>query len=212
LASSDNRIARSTEVERLAQPQILTSIEQIISRIEQERRDLKPRNHMFCFKENQFLRVQHAIDQIVDSDQGLPNGRGRRSRLNSSRAKQLKLELIVAAGFAANLVTRGQLKNRISGRGRPPDNATFLFIDDLMQACQTVGLKPGLRYVSDSQSLPVRVYIALAPILGFGNPKNPRRLFQRWQRYSKGLVRSEPVGLADPHLFCFEAPHKRRKT
>jgi hypothetical protein len=34
----------------------------------------------------------------------------------------------------------------VKGRGRPPDNAVFLFIDDLVQAHEEVGLKPSLRY------------------------------------------------------------------
>jgi hypothetical protein len=167
---------------------IANSIDDIISRIEQEGTS-KPRFPMFKFSENELERIRRQIDQIVDGTPTLPNGKGRRSKLDSLKVKQLKLDLLVAVGFAASLVVKGPLKNRICGRGRPPDNTTFILIDDLMKACKRAGLKPGLRYESGSEGLPVRLYIALAPVLGFGKPKNPRRLFQRWQRLNNDLVR-----------------------
>jgi len=83
------------------------------------------------------------------------------------------------------------LRNRKQGRGRPPDNAHFVFIDDIMRACQKVGLKPGLRYVSDLESLPVRFFKELAPLVWPGVAANPRRLFQRWQKHRSNLIRIE---------------------
>jgi hypothetical protein len=204
LATADTaHIAGSTP-----QRNAFTSFDEFFCCIEREERTFKSRYPMFCFSDNQFARIQRAIDQIVGSSQPLPNGKGRRSTLTSKEVKQLKLDLFMAAGFAARLVVKGALKNRIFGRGRPPDNTTFIFIDDLMQACQAVGLKPGLRFVSGSQSLPVRLYIALAPILGFGVPKNPRRLFQRWKSFRNNLVRSGPPGISEPSLFCLQKPRK----
>jgi hypothetical protein len=184
--SSKNEIDGSADVEA---SDVRVATEEIISRIEQERSS-KSRFLTFGFSKNQLPRIQRRIDQIVDSKQGLPNGKGRRSKLEPHALKQLKLDLLDAAGCAACLITNGPLNNRIQGRGRLPDNTTFILIDDLMQACRRVGLKPGLRFVAGSQSLPVRLYVALAPILGFGKPKNPRRLFQRWQRFGSTLVRT----------------------
>ncbi len=179
--------SRQAQGESAVRSQI--SVEDIISRIEQEHRSFKGQFPMFAFSERQLARIQHQIDEIVSTNVALPNGKGRSSKLNPNEVEQLKLDLLVAAGFAASLVTKGQLKNRIRRPGRPPDNATFIFIDDLMQACRKAGLKPGLRFVTCSQSLPVRLYVALAPTLGFGNPKNPRRLFDRWQRLRPTLIR-----------------------
>jgi hypothetical protein len=167
---------------------IANSIDDIISRIEQEG-SYKTQFSVFKFSKNVLPRLGRQIDQIVDGTPALPNGKGRRSKLSSLEAERLKVDIVIAAGFAANLVVKGPLKNCTCGRGRPPDNITFILIDDLMQACQRAGLKPGLRFVSGSESLPVRLYVALAPILGFGKPKNPRRLFQRWQRLRNNLVR-----------------------
>jgi len=65
----------------------------------------------------------------------------------------------------------------------------FLFIDDIIDACKESGLKPGLRYVADSESLPVQLFIELAPLLWPGSAKNPRKLFERWQRVRPSLVR-----------------------
>jgi hypothetical protein len=163
-------------------------IDDIISRIEQEGLS-KPRYPMFEFDENQAIRVKRQVSRLVDCNMLLPNGKGRRSKLKPDEVQQLRLDLIVAVGLAASLVIKGQLKNRTCGRGRPPDNVIFIFIDDLTEACRRAGLKPGLRFVRGSESLPVRLYVALAPILGFGRSKSPRKLFERWKRLAPTLYR-----------------------
>jgi hypothetical protein len=188
--SSSNEVKNARGADgSVAQDTTAASVEEIVSRIEQEHRALKPRFPMFTFSEHEIGRIRHQIDQIVDGNPSLPNGKGSRSKLSPLNSKRLKLDVLVAAGFAASLVVKGPLKNQICGRGRPPDNTTFVLIDDLMRACQRAGLKPGLRFVSGSESLPVRLYVALAPLLGFGKSKNPRRLFERWQRLRSDLVR-----------------------
>jgi hypothetical protein len=159
--------------------------------IEQESRDFKPRFPMFTFGKRQSARIQSEINQIVDTYLDRP--KGQRAKLNSDGVEQLKLDLILAAGFAASLIIKGPLKNRTRGRGRPPDNTTVLLIDDIIQACQGPGLKPGLRFVSGSESLPVQLYIALAPVLGFGRVKNPRKSFERWKRRAPDLHREAPA-------------------
>ncbi len=113
-------------------------------------------------------------------------------------AEKFKLALIIAVGHASVWASRGSLPNRVQGRGRPPDNAVFLFIDDIVRACEGCGLKPGFRYVDGSESLPVRVYIELAPLL-WGPVKTPRRLFARWQRLRSTLVREG--GVTEPLSF-----------
>jgi len=136
-------------------------------------------------------KVVQRIDNLLCDPRGVPNGKGNRTKLTLTQMQKCKLALIVAVGHASVWASKGPLANRVQGRGRPPDNAFFLFIDDIVRACEGVGLKPGLRYVSDSQSLPVRLYIELAPLLWPGHPKNPRRLFQRWQRLRSTLTRIE---------------------
>lgn len=123
---------------------------------------------------------------------GFPDGRGRRTHLSHTNKDKLQLALIHAVGYAAIFASSGPLPNRKQGRGRPPDNAYFLFIDDIVRACEGCGLKPGLRYVEDTESLPVKVFIELAPLL-WGRVKAPRRLFERWQRNRTGLVRKKII-------------------
>jgi hypothetical protein len=57
-----------------------------------------------------------------------------------------------------------------------------ILIDDIMRACEAVGLKPGLRYV-DPVSLPVLLFKELSPLL-WPVGKSPRRVFERWQKIS----------------------------
>ena len=131
------------------------------------------------------------IGDLLSDPKGLPNGKHKRTRLTPNNAQIFKSKLIDAVEHAAVFASDGPLPNHVQGRGRPPDNAVFIFIDDIMRACEKAGLKPGLRYVAGSESLPVCIYIELAPLLWPGHPKNPRRLFQRWQRYRSNLTRME---------------------
>ena len=134
-------------------------------------------------------KVGERIDDLLGNPNGLPNGKGKRTKLTPTKVQKLKLALIRAVGHASVWASNGPLPNRMQGVGRPPDNAVFLFIDDIVLACKTGGLKPGLRYLSGSESLPVRIYIELAPLLWPGSVKAPRRLFERWQRHERALVR-----------------------
>ena len=129
----------------------------------------------------------NRIDRILRNPTGLPNGKNQRT--TSFQAQTLKSKLIDALEHAAVWAAHGPLPNRFRGRGRPPDNAVFIFIDDIIAACQKSGLKPGLRYVEDSESLPVLLFIELAPLLWPGSANNPRKLFERWQRLRPTLVR-----------------------
>lgn len=133
---------------------------------------------------------RHIVNLLSDPN-GLPNGKHKRTKLTPDNTQILKSKLIDAVEHAAVFASNGPLANHVQGSGRPPDNAVFIFIDDIMRACKKAGLKPGLRYVAGSESLPVRIYIELAPLLWPGHPKNPRRLFQRWQRYQSNLTRIE---------------------
>jgi hypothetical protein len=135
-------------------------------------------------------KIDQRIDSLLRDPQGLPNGKHKRTKLTPSNAQKLKSALIDAVGHASVWAANQPLPNRVQGRGRPPDNAFFVFIDDIMRACEGVGLKPGLRYVADTESLPVRIFIELAPLLWPVGAKNPRKLFQRWQRYRGTLVRA----------------------
>jgi hypothetical protein len=90
----------------LAHDTAAARFDEIISRAEQEYRTLKPRFPMFTFEEHEFGRFRRQIDQIVGGNPSLPNGKGRRSKLNLLNAKRLKLDLLVAAGYAASLVSK----------------------------------------------------------------------------------------------------------
>jgi hypothetical protein len=131
------------------------------------------------------------IDSLLNDPKGLPNGKNKRTKLDGTDAQRFKSALIEAVGHAAVCASQGALPNRVQGRGRPPDNAIFIFIDDIVRACEVAGLRPGLRYVSGSESLPVTIYKDLAPLLWGGTASTtPRRVFERWQRYRNNLIRS----------------------
>jgi hypothetical protein len=133
--------------------------------------------------------LDRRIDIILSNPTGLPSGKNKRVKLNEIQALQLKSALIEAVEHAAVWVAYGSLPNHLHRPGRPPDNAVFLFIDDVVRACKASGLKPGLRYVAGSESLPVLLFIKLAQGLWPGSARAPRRLFERWQREAPFLFR-----------------------
>ncbi len=130
--------------------------------------------------------IDRRIINLLRDPRGFPDGKGKRTRLTLPKEHKLRSGLAEAVEYAA--LFAGPLPNRTQGRGRPPDNVVFIFIDDIDRACRAAGLKPGLRYVMPV-SLPVAAYIELAPLIWPGHPKNPRRLFERWQRLRSTLVR-----------------------
>jgi hypothetical protein len=126
--------------------------------------------------------IRLLIRELVEN-RGLPNGKNRRKRLNTLEARRLEDALMWATQQAAIFAAHGTtLPNRRPGKGAPPDNAKAVFIEDIYSACETAGLKPGLRYVDGSESLPVTIYKALAPKLWPGKVTAPRRIFERWQK------------------------------
>jgi integrase len=149
--------------------------------------DTPPPSVSFSLDARTREHVVQRIDKVLCDDRGLPDGRGKRTKLTPTERHKFKLALIEAVEHAHVWASKGPLPNRVKGRGRPPDNAVFVFIDDIIRACKSAGLKPGLRYIRPV-SLPVRLYIELAPLL-WGPVKDPRRLFQRWQCYRKTLIR-----------------------
>ena len=116
--------------------------------------------------------------------------------MTPSAARKLKSALVEAVGHASVWAANGPLWNRVKGRGRPPDNAVFIFIDDIVRACEAAGLKPGLRYVAGTESLPVHVYKKLAPLLWPGSAKAPRHLYA-----SDGSASAGPLFAARFRLF-----------
>jgi hypothetical protein len=134
-------------------------------------------------------KLRQRIDNLLSDPTGVPNGKGKRTKLAPDDVQRLKSALVDAASHASVWAANQPLPNRVKGRGRPPDNAVFIFIDDIMRACERVGLKPGLRYDEGSESLPVHLFIECAPLL-WGPAKNPRRLFERWQRNQNTLIRT----------------------
>jgi hypothetical protein len=137
------------------------------------------------------VEAVRRIYKVLRDPKGVPNGKSSRTTLKLSDVRALRSALIVAVGHASVWASHGPLLNRIRTRGRPPDNAVSIFIDDIVRACEAAGLKPGLRYVSGSESLPVRLYQELAPLLWGGTASaTPRRVFERWQRYRLSLMRS----------------------
>ena len=128
-------------------------------------------------------KIRLLIIKLVHNPKGLPNGKNGRKRLNPLKSRRLKDGLMWATQQAAIFGAHGTtLPNRLPGRGAPPDNAKAIFIEDIVSACEAVGLAPGLRYVDGTESFPVRVYKALAPKVWPGKVTAPRRLFERWQK------------------------------
>jgi hypothetical protein len=134
-------------------------------------------------------KVLERIDPILGDPKGLPAGKNKRKKLTQRAADEFRSALIDAVGHASVWASNGPLPNRLQQRGRPPDNAVFIFIDDIMLACERAGLQPGLRYVAGTESLPVLIYKELAPLLWPGSVRAPRRFFERWQRYRQTLHR-----------------------
>jgi len=126
------------------------------------------------------------IAKLLSDPKGLPDGKGKRTKLTRPKQQRLRSGLAEALEYAA--LFPGPLPNREPGLGRPPDNAVFIFIDDIHRACRAADLKPGLRYVRPV-SLPVAIFVELAPLIWPGHPKNPRKLFERWKRHRSTLVR-----------------------
>jgi hypothetical protein len=147
------------------------------------------KNNQFSLDPQLVHKVSQRIDPLLTDPAGLPNGKSKRKHLTDDDATKLTKALIEAVGHASVFAASGPLANRIPGRGRPPDNSVFIFIDDIMRACEAAGLKPGLRYVKP-ESLPVRIYKELAPLIWPGATKAPRRLFERWQRHRDDLIRA----------------------
>lgn len=130
-----------------------------------------------------------CIDKLLANPHGIQNGKNRRKILDESEKGLLKNKLLDALEYAAIYAANGPLPNKSQRRGRPPDNAVFIFIDDIADACKTVGLYAGRRYVEGEESFPVQVFMALSPLL-WGPAENPRRYFERWSRLRSSLTRS----------------------
>jgi integrase len=132
--------------------------------------------------------VELRLDAILCDPQGLPNGKGNRTKLDFDQKQKLKSALKKAVEYAHSLASKGPLPNRVPGRGPSPDNTKLIFVDDIVHECEVAGLKPGLRFIKP-ESLPVRLFKELAPLL-WRPVKDPRRVFQRWRRYRETLVRA----------------------
>ena len=168
----------------------ITSIEEMGLIPLSEVSDTPPRPVSFSLDARLLAEVMRRIDEVLDEPRGLPNGKGKkRIKLTPDQTHILKPALIEAVEHAHVWAATRPLPNRVRGRGRPPDNAVFLFIDDLALALEGIGLNPSLRYVAHSESLLVRLFIELAPLL-WGPVKAPRRLFERWQRLRPTLTRA----------------------
>jgi hypothetical protein len=150
--------------------------------------DTPPPPVSFSLDTRLLAKVERRIDKVLSEPRGLPNGKSKRTKLTRPQGNELKSALIEAVEYANVWASSRPLPNRLPGLGRPPDNAVFIFIDDMARACESVGLKPGLRYVNGSESLLVRLFIELTPLL-WGPVKAPRRLFERWQRLRPTLTR-----------------------
>ena len=88
------------------------------------------------------LQVQaqaaRRIDDILGDPRGLPNGKGKRTKLTLTDRDELKSALMNAVGHAAVWASNKPLPNRVRGPGRPPDNSVFIFIEDLAHAFEVV--------------------------------------------------------------------------
>src|SRR5438034_914485 len=73
-------------------------------------------------------KVVQRIDDLLCDPRGVPNGKGKaRTKLTPPQRRKLKSALIEAVEHAAVWASNRPLPNRMRGRGRPPDNAVFVF-------------------------------------------------------------------------------------
>jgi hypothetical protein len=85
--------------------------------------------------------------------------------------------------YTASHAARRPIANRVPGRGAPPDNARIILADDVLRACEEVGISPGLRF-SPPASFAVDLFNAIAPIIWPTGALNPRKTFDRLRRAS----------------------------
>jgi hypothetical protein len=99
--------------------------------------DTPPRPVSFSLDARLLAEVMRRIDEVLDEPRGLPNRKGKkRIKLTPNQTHILKPALIEAVEHAHVWAASRPLRNRVRGRGRPPDNAFFLFIDDVALALE----------------------------------------------------------------------------
>ena len=88
--------------------------------------------HIHSLDTRRLAELGRRIDTILRNPEGLPDGKGKRTKLTLTDRKKLKSAFIEAAEKAAVWASIGRLPNRAQGVGRPPDNAIIVFIDDII--------------------------------------------------------------------------------
>jgi hypothetical protein len=126
------------------------------------------------------------ITKLLSDPEGLPDGKGKRTKLTRLKKQRLRSVLAEALEYAA--LFPGPLPNRRSGLGRPPDNAVLIFIDDIHRACRAADLKPGLRYIKPV-GLPGRTHQRTPASCSSGGSATDRPSFENKPRKFSSLVR-----------------------
>jgi hypothetical protein len=154
----------------------ITSIEEMGLIPLSEVSDTPPRPVSFSLDARLLAEVMRRIDEVLDEPRGVPNGKGKnRIKLTPNQTHILKPALIEAVEHAHVWAASRPLPNRVRGRGRPPDNAFFLFIDDVALALEGVGLKASLRYVGGSESAPALRAMAAPAVNSYSCIVQPHR-------------------------------------
>jgi hypothetical protein len=122
-------------------------------------------------------KVDHAVRNVCRSRKAAIGLDGKRLPLSGDIVDQLVARMVYAASQAAS----GTISNRIRGRGAPPDNARIILADDVVLACEGLGISPGLRF-APPQSFAVELFNAVAKIIWPTGTLNPRKTFERRRR------------------------------
>ena len=101
----------------------------------------------------------------------------KRVRLTGKRIDLLVAKMVEAVSHAA----AGEVRNKVAGRGAPPDNARIILASDVCLACEAAGLSAGRRYVPP-ESFAVKL-VAVASLIwpsAHHSTWNPRRPLNDW--------------------------------
>jgi hypothetical protein len=122
-------------------------------------------------------RVEQAVRGLCGSRRTAKGLHGKHIPLTGNIVENLVQRMVYAASQAASR----PIGNRIRGRGAPPDNARIILAEDVLLACEEVGISPGLRFAPPA-SFAVDVFSAIAPIIWPTSALNPRKTFERMKR------------------------------
>jgi hypothetical protein len=121
-------------------------------------------------------RVANAVKEVCKSRKTVKASGHGRVQVTNPLTEQLIGKMIEAAAHAASR----SIPDRVRRAGAPADNSRIILAQDIMCACEELGLSAGRRYVPP-RSLAVELYAAVGPLIWphIGDDLNPRSTFDR---------------------------------